>query len=146
MFNNVVIKPYQDLIIDALDELFAVNNISLNLYFTTIEPLEFMEIDDDLDAETVEEETGIKQEDEATIIDEYRSQLNSDNKKCCFSETQGKDYEVAQALIELGEDVDSELWEPIVLSQTPSPHQELLYISFAIFYLFYNTQPPKSAV
>ena len=113
LFNNVVIKPYQDLIIDALDELFAVNNISLNLYFTTIEPLEFMEIDDDLDAETVEEETGIKQEDEATIIDEYRSQLNSDNKKCCFSETQGKDYEVAQALIELGEDVDSELWEAI---------------------------------
>ncbi len=62
LFNNVVIKPYQDLITDALDEMFAVNNISLNLYFKTIEPLEFMDVDDTLDAETIEEETGVKQE------------------------------------------------------------------------------------
>jgi hypothetical protein len=64
LFNNVVIKPYQELITDALDEMFAVNNISLNLYFKTIEPLEFMDIDNTLDDEVIEEETGIKQEDE----------------------------------------------------------------------------------
>lgn len=79
LFNNIVIKPYQHLIIDALDEMFAVNGISLNLYFKTIEPLEFMEIDEDLDSETIEEETGVKVEDEETIIDEYRSQLNLKN-------------------------------------------------------------------
>ena len=64
LFDNVVIKPYQELLIDALDEMFAVNGISLNLYFQTIEPLEFIEIDKDMDAEVIEEETGIDVEDQ----------------------------------------------------------------------------------
>lgn len=68
LFDNVVIKPYQDLIIDCLDEIFAVNNISLNLYFKTLQPLEFTEIDEDLqDAEAIEEETGIKQDETAEL-------------------------------------------------------------------------------
>ena len=64
LFDNIVIKPYQDLIIDALDEILAVNDITLNLYFKTLQPLEFIEVDKELqDAEAIEEETGIKQED-----------------------------------------------------------------------------------
>ena len=63
LFNNVVIQPYQDLIIDALDEIFAYNDISLNLYFKTLEPLEFMDLDNFDNEEQKEEETGIKSED-----------------------------------------------------------------------------------
>ena len=48
LFLNIVIKPAQDIIIDALDDLLATNDIALNLYFKTLKPLE---------------ETGIKQED-----------------------------------------------------------------------------------
>jgi len=62
LFDNIVIKPYQNLIIDALDEILAYNDISLNLYFKTLEPLEFMELDDVVSEEQREEETGIKQE------------------------------------------------------------------------------------
>jgi hypothetical protein len=62
LFDNIVIKPYQHLIIDALDEIFAYNDISLNLYFKTLEPLEFMELDDVISEEQREEETGIKKE------------------------------------------------------------------------------------
>jgi len=76
LFNNIVIKPYQHLIIDSLNDMMSVNDISLNLYFKTIEPLEFMEIDESLDDEVIEEETGVKVEDDTTVIDEYRSQLN----------------------------------------------------------------------
>ena len=58
-FDNIVIKPFQEEIIEALNEILAVNDISLKLYFKTIQPLEFIETDG-LDSETKEEETGVK--------------------------------------------------------------------------------------
>ena len=64
LFDNIVIKPYQDLIIDALDEILAVNDITLNLYFKTLQPLEFIEVDKSLqDAKLLKKKRGIKQED-----------------------------------------------------------------------------------
>ena len=63
LFNNIVIQPYQNLLIDAIDEMLAVNDISLNLYFKTIEPLEFMDLDE-LNDEEREEQTGIKEDDD----------------------------------------------------------------------------------
>jgi len=104
LFNNVVIKPYQELIIDALDEIFAVNNISLNLYFKTIEPLEFMDIDNTLDNEVIEEETGIKQEeDEVELLEASRQ---------CFHNIDDKELNtIAEELIALGEDEDLENYE-----------------------------------
>lgn len=61
VFDNLKIKPIQNEIIDALKEVFAVNDMNLDLYFKTIQPLEFIEVDG-MDKETKEEETGIKQE------------------------------------------------------------------------------------
>ena len=62
LFNNVVIQPYQNLLIDCIDEILAVNGISLNLYFKTIEPLEFIDLEDIDNAEVEEEQTGVKDE------------------------------------------------------------------------------------
>ena len=62
LFNNVVIQPYQNLLIDSLDAILAVNDISLNLYFKTIEPLEFMDLENIEGEEAIEEQTGIKEE------------------------------------------------------------------------------------
>ena len=74
LFNNVVIKPYQLLITESLEEIFATQEINLSLYFKTIEPLEFMEIETHVDKETVEEETGVKVEDqEKAIVQELSS-------------------------------------------------------------------------
>ena len=67
LFDNVVIKPYQNLLIDSLDEILAYNDISLNLYFKTLEPLEFMDLEDVISEEQREEETGIKQDEETEI-------------------------------------------------------------------------------
>ena len=66
LFNNVVIQPYQNLLIDCLDTILAVNDISLNLYFKTIEPLEFMDLENVEGEEAIEEQTGIKEEEENT--------------------------------------------------------------------------------
>jgi len=60
LFNNMVIKPMQELLIDAFDEILAYNNISLNLYFKTLKPLEFVEIGVQVGTEELEEETGVE--------------------------------------------------------------------------------------
>ena len=69
LFNNVVIQPYQNLLIDSLDAILAVNDISLNLYFKTIEPLEFMDLENVEGEEATEEQTGIKEEEESTELE-----------------------------------------------------------------------------
>lgn len=83
LMDNTVIRPFQNLLLEAFDEILAYNNISLNLYFKTLQPLEFTEIDTNMvDKETQEEETGVK--------------LSSDLDKFV-------DTKIADALINLGE-------------------------------------------
>ena len=85
LYDNLVIKPYQLEIIEALDEILAVNDIKLKLYFKTIQPLEFTEVDG-MNAEQREEETGVKMS------------------KVCCSTNEDLDTEVADALIDLGQE------------------------------------------
>jgi hypothetical protein len=81
---NLVIKPFQNLLIEAFDKILAYNDISLNLYFKTLQPLEFIEIDKEIvDDETQEEETGVKL---ASDLDKF------------------VDTDIADALIDLGQD------------------------------------------
>ena len=40
LFNNMVITPLQEVMLDAFDKLLAYNNISLKLYFETLNPLD----------------------------------------------------------------------------------------------------------
>ena len=60
LMDNTVIRPFQTLLINAFDDILAYNDISLNLYFKTLQPLEFKELDNVVDQETREEETGVK--------------------------------------------------------------------------------------
>lgn len=60
LFDNIVIKPYQLLMLEAIDSILAVNGIALNTYFKTLEPIEFSEIDPLLTDEEEEQEIGVK--------------------------------------------------------------------------------------
>ena len=60
LMDNTVIRPFQTLLIDAFDSILAFNNISLKLYFKTLQPLEFTDLENVEDEETKEEETGVK--------------------------------------------------------------------------------------
>jgi hypothetical protein len=60
LMDNTVIRPFQTLLINAFDDILSYNDISLNLYFKTLQPLEFTELDNVIDSETREEETGVK--------------------------------------------------------------------------------------
>lgn len=81
LFDNLVIKSFQGLLIDAFDRILAYNEISLHLYFKTLQPLEFVDLENVQDEETREEETGVKLSKE----DDFRDSI-------------------AQDLIDLGED------------------------------------------
>jgi hypothetical protein len=98
LLDNTVIRPFQHLLIDCFDKILAYNKISLNLYFKTLQPLEFTDLENVEDEETKEEETGVK--------------LSED--KCCVSLGSDLDKyidnDVADALIDLGED-ENELLE-----------------------------------
>jgi hypothetical protein len=59
LFDNIVIKPYQDELCYAIDQILAVNNISLKLYFKTIQPLEFTDLENTQTQDQVTEETGL---------------------------------------------------------------------------------------
>jgi hypothetical protein len=75
LMDNTVIRPFQTLLIKAFDNVLAYNDISLNLYFKTLQPLEFTELDNVMDAETREEETGVKMSSQVDFDDE--EMLNS---------------------------------------------------------------------
>lgn len=59
LFENVVIKPYQDDIIEAIEDILAVNGISLKIYVKTLTPIEFTD-EVLVTQEQKEEETGQK--------------------------------------------------------------------------------------
>lgn len=60
LMDNIVIRPFQTLLLDAFKELLAFNGINLDLYFTTLQPIEFTELDNIATKIKREEETGEK--------------------------------------------------------------------------------------
>ena len=78
LFDNMVIKPIQDQIIEAFDKILGYNGITLKLFFKTLQPLEFVDLENAQTEEQVAEETG--------------TELS-------------KEIQIAQALIDLGEDI-----------------------------------------
>ena len=90
LMDNTVIRPFQMLLIDAFDSILAFNQMSLKLYFKTLQPLEFTDLENVEDAETREEETGVK------LSQDLPDELGSD---------------IADELIDLGESEEELLAE-----------------------------------
>ena len=59
LFDNMVIRPMQEELLEAFDSVLAVNGISLKLYFRTLQPLEFTDLENTQTEEQVVEETGV---------------------------------------------------------------------------------------
>jgi hypothetical protein len=60
LFDNMIIRPFQENLCDMFDEILAYNGISLNLYFKTLQPLEFTDLSPVVNKDAMEEETGVK--------------------------------------------------------------------------------------
>ena len=79
LMNNMVIAPFQELLIDAFDKILSFNNISLNLYFKTLQPLQFLDLDNVEDQETREEETGVKMSKMVSDLEEFGEDEDLEN-------------------------------------------------------------------
>jgi hypothetical protein len=99
LMDNMVIRPYQNLMIDAFNKILAFNDITLHLYFKTIQPLEFTDLTNVSDKETREEETGQK--------------LSLKKAPKIYRPNDHLTKDVAKLLIDLGEDEDLEDWDVI---------------------------------
>ena len=62
LMDNIVIRPFQQNIINALNAILAHNKIFLSLYFVTLQPIEFVELDNIETSVVKEQETGEKLE------------------------------------------------------------------------------------
>lgn len=60
LMDNTVIRPFQQLLINAFEQILAYNAVYLRLYFRTLQPLEFVDLENAITKEQVEEETGQK--------------------------------------------------------------------------------------
>ncbi len=79
LFENLIIKPYQSDIIDAIDDILAVNGIALKVYVQTLTPIEFADLENAVTNEQREEETGEKlsSQKEKTIEETMFETVNS---------------------------------------------------------------------
>jgi hypothetical protein len=106
LMDNTVIRPFQTLLIDAFDEILSFNQISLNLYFKTLQPLEFTESEEIDDKETKEEETGIKQDLSADFrLDNEKGSVLAD-KVTEKGEELGEDWELIDERPALEDETD----------------------------------------
>ena len=107
LLDNIVIRPKQQIIIDGIDMILAYNDISLNLYFKTLQPLEFTnDVVTPMDMETREEETGVKLSIQAPVF------------------TKDDEHKWIDALRGKGEVVDLEEWELISDEVVNDPDNE----------------------
>ena len=98
LMQNVVIAPFQELLIDAFDKILAYNNISLNLYFKTLQPLQFLDLDNVEDKETKEEETGVKMKQMFSSLEEFGE--DEDLKEWDLIDERKVDYDAEDSLDE----------------------------------------------
>lgn len=66
LMDNTVIRPMQVTILDELAKILDYNNIDLDIYFKTLQPLEFTDLTNALTDAEIEKETGVKNQDVQT--------------------------------------------------------------------------------
>jgi len=77
LFDNMVIRPLQEELLDAFDTILAYNGISLKLFFKTLQPLEFVDLENTQNQEQVAEETGTELSKINTDLEEILSEVDA---------------------------------------------------------------------
>jgi hypothetical protein len=74
LFDNTVIRPFQRLLIEGVQKVMNYNGYNLDVYFKTLQPLEFTDLSGKMvDAETQEKEYGFKK-----IVPEFTEEAESE--------------------------------------------------------------------
>ena len=80
LFNATVIRPFQDIILDGLNQVMKFNGIDGELYFETLQPIEFTEDgkEQSADKDEVEKETGVEMSADNPFLDAVLDYLCED--------------------------------------------------------------------
>ena len=114
LLDNTVIRPFQHLLIDSFDQILAYNKISLKLYFKTLQPLEFTDLENVEDEETKEEETGVKLSQKVCCEADDKQDLSDEEFDIILDELRGEQisnrWEEVDAREYDAENEDIEVW------------------------------------
>jgi hypothetical protein len=114
LFDNVVIRPFQRLVIDAVTKVLNHNGYNLNMYFKTLQPLEFTDLTGNvIDDETREEETGVS--------------LSLKKKIDLADMTIADEDSWLEHLKTRGEIINEEVWELIDVTEVTDADEELRF-------------------
>jgi hypothetical protein len=155
LFDNVVVRPFQRLIIDAVTQVLNFNGYNLNLYFKTLQPLEFTDLSGNIiDDETREEETGVSLSAEKKKIELVKPNAGESKDdflgRCipivvregkdtdqataiCYSYFEGKDMTIEdenswlEHLKGKGETINTDEWELIDVREVTDADEELKF-------------------
>ena len=99
LMDNVIIRPRQDELISAFKEILEFNGINQELYFITLQPIEFTELDNISTKIRKEEETGEKLS--AVELDDFSDEDGDDmlDQLECLGEVLSDDWELIHSEI-----------------------------------------------
>ena len=134
LMDNIVIRPIQNLLLIAFDEILNFNGISLDLYFKTLQPLEFADLENAQSGEQIEKETGEKDEDTTTVNDlelgECKVELSEEDKDLISTTlaregTKGPEGYVYVAEMDEDAGYDIEDWANYLIKEKPTTLNKL---------------------
>jgi hypothetical protein len=98
LFDNIVIRPFQNLLIDAFNKVLLKNEVMVDIYFKTLQPLEFVDLSGvAIDTTTKEKEYGFSKVD---MVQKKSGESKDDFLARCIPTViaEGKDKEQATAI------------------------------------------------
>ena len=75
LMDNTVIRPMQVTILDELEKILDYNGIELDIYFKTLQPLEFTDLTNAISEAEIEKETGVKKDIEEEVKEKIEEQI-----------------------------------------------------------------------
>jgi hypothetical protein len=96
LFTNTVVIPFQNTLLKGLEKIFRVNDINLDLYFKSLKPADFIDLEvTKTQSEEDQEKEGVTKED---INTEDLVEMSDDDLNLVFEELEG-------------EQIDENIWE-----------------------------------
>ncbi len=77
LMDNTVIRPMQVTILDELEKILEYNGIDLDIYFKTLQPLEFTDLTNAISDAEIEKETGVKKDIEEEVKEKVEERIEN---------------------------------------------------------------------
>lgn len=115
LLDNLVIRPFQNMLVTAFNQVLLANGFMVDIYFKTLQPLEFIDLSGkSLDASTKEKELGLS----LSKVDTISVEMTDDD-----------EHEWLIHLQDKGEVVDMDVWDLIDVREA-TEEDELLEFAY----------------